>query len=370
MGLWQCAMEGVVMNDRLDLFDKFWLNKKVLITGHTGFKGSWLYYWLDQLGADVSGISLAPDTSPNLFDSLKLDRVGESHILDIRDAKNLANLIDSTGPEVVFHLAAQPLVKLGYQNPIETFDTNVMGTVNLLDGLRGSPNLKTVVMITTDKVYKNHGNDHVYCEVDELGGHDPYSASKAASELVIKSYVDSFFAPHVAISSVRAGNVIGGGDWAADRIIPDAIRAWSLKDRLSIRNPEYVRPWQHVLEPLYGYLKIAEKTYENSALAGSYNIGPDPSHSFSVRQLINLSQMIYGSGEVVINEESSLFRESSSLILNIDKLYNSFGIKPALSFDESVEMTINWYKKFLIGSNASNLCDDDIIFFKKIVDHV
>jgi CDP-glucose 4,6-dehydratase len=370
MGLRQCAMEGVVMNDRLDLFDKFWLNKKVLITGHTGFKGSWLYYWLDQLGADVSGVSLAPDTSPNLFDSLKLDQIGESHILDIRDAKNLANLINSASPEVVFHLAAQPLVKVGYQNPIETFDTNLMGTVNLLDGLRGLPNLKAVVMITTDKVYKNHGNDHVYCEGDELGGHDPYSASKAASELVIKSYADSFFAPHVSISSARAGNVIGGGDWAADRIIPDAIRAWSSKRCLSIRNPEYVRPWQHVLEPLYCYLKIAEKTYDNNALAGSYNIGPDPSHSFSVRQLINIAQMNYGTGEKVIDGESSPFIESSSLILNIEKLHNSFGIKPVLSFNQSVEMTINWYKEFLIGSSAPKLCDDDIILFKRIATNV
>jgi len=358
------------MNDHLDMFEKFWLNKKVLITGHTGFKGSWLYYWLNKLGAEVSGIALSPDISPNLFESLRLDQLGASHILDIRDGKKLAKLLRITNPEIVFHLAAQPLVKVGYQNPIKTFDTNVMGTVNLLDGLRDLPKLKTMVMVTTDKVYKNNGNNSAYSESDELGSYDPYSASKAASELVIKSYAESFFAPHIAVSSARAGNVIGGGDWAADRIIPDAIRAWSSKKVLAIRNPEYIRPWQHVLEPLYGYLKIAEKTYSSSILAGSYNIGPNPLKITNVHQLIKMAQKAYGSGEIVINRDPSSFLESPSLILNIEKLHSTFGIFSVLSVNQSVEMTINWYKQFALGSSASKLCENDIIFFKEIINNV
>ena len=357
------------MNDNLDIFDKFWLNKKVLITGHTGFKGSWLYYWLSQLGADVAGIALSPEARPNLFEALRLNQIGSSHMSDIRDEKNLTKLIKKINPEIVFHLAAQPLVKVGYIHPIKTFDTNIMGTANLLNGLREISNLKAIIMVTTDKVYKNGCNDHIYCEEDELGGYDPYSASKAASELVIRSFSESFFSPHVAISTARAGNVIGGGDWAVDRIIPDAIRAWASKSCLTLRNPEYVRPWQHVLEPLYGYLKIAEKTYESSGLAGSYNIGPDPSQSFNVRQLVEIAQKIYGGGEININSDSSAFRESSSLILSVEKLRRSFGIKPTLSFMQSVEMTINWYKNFSLGFSARNLCDDDIRFFKGVLNN-
>lgn len=357
------------MINQFDLFDKFWLNKRVLVTGHTGFKGSWLYYWLNLLGAEVHGIGLAPNTSPNLFEGLKLNNVGFSKILNIRNFHKLADHVAYIRPEIVFHLAAQPLVSAGYENPIKTFDTNIMGTANLLQALINSPSLQAVVIATTDKVYKNSDENFAFREGDELGGHDPYSASKAASELIIKSYADSFFSSRkVAISTARAGNVIGGGDWAKNRIIPDAIRSWSSGKPLIIRNPNFVRPWQHVIEPIYAYLKIAQQTTGINTLAGSYNVGPDSSQALTVIELVEIAQKLYGGGLVVLSENKDQFHESKALTLNTDKLRRAFGISPYLNNRQSLELTVNWYKEFSRGSNPCKLCENNIIFFKKLID--
>ena len=254
----------------------FWQNKRVLVTGQSGFKGSWMVIWLQQMGAKVCGVSLPPQTAPNLFTLASIEALcEESHFCDIRDAKHLENTMAAFQPDIVFHLAAQALVRASYADPLDTFATNVMGTAHLLEAIRLISDVKVALMITTDKVYKNREWIWPYREEDPLGGHDPYSAGKAASEMVIESYYQSFLKHQdKAIASVRAGNVIGGGDWSADRLIPDAIRAWQNKQVLNIRNPEAIRPWQHVLEPLSGYLLLAEKLWQNPEKTGAYNFGP------------------------------------------------------------------------------------------------
>ncbi|MFY8051770.1 MAG: CDP-glucose 4,6-dehydratase, partial [Armatimonadaceae bacterium] len=253
----------------------FWNGKRVVITGHTGFKGSWLTLWLSQLGAKVTGIALEPCTTPSIFNEANIAECCDHHVCDIRDAAKTASLIKAANPEIIFHLAAQPLVRLSYREPLETFASNVMGTANVLNALRECPDCRTAVMITTDKVYHNREWAWPYREDDTLGGHDPYSASKAACEIVINSFRQSFLNDAgVAVASVRAGNVIGGGDWSEDRLIPDAVRAWTSGQTLSIRRPDSVRPWQHVLEPLRGYIELAEKLHETPSLAGAYNFGP------------------------------------------------------------------------------------------------
>ena len=235
--------------------NEFWRRKKVLITGHTGFKGSWLAIWLSSLQADVVGISLPPQNRDNLFDLTKLTDKIDSHLIDIRDSNAVSKIISKTKPEVVFHLAAQALVRPSYKDPLLTFETNIMGSANVLNALRGLPTVKVVVAVTTDKVYRNLEHFYPYRETDVLGGFDPYSASKAASELVISCLRDSYLSDQgVGVASARAGNVIGGGDWSEDRLIPDAIKAWNLNMPLEIRRPNAYRPWQHVLEPLNGYL--------------------------------------------------------------------------------------------------------------------
>lgn len=253
-----------ISNHKAHNLAAFFNGKKVLITGHTGFKGSWLALWLQQLGAQVTGIALPPATTPNIFSLLGFHQPSpinhhlSSYYHDIRDAAGLAARVKEAEPEIVFHLAAQPLVRASYREPLTTFATNVMGTANLLDALRGVTSVRTVVAVTTDKVYRNIEHPYPYREEDPLGGHDPYSASKAASELIVSSYRDAFLAEQgVAIATARAGNVIGGGDWSEDRLIPDAVRAWQSDQPLDIRRPDAIRPWQHVLEPLAGYMALA-----------------------------------------------------------------------------------------------------------------
>ncbi len=254
----------------------FWRGRRVLLTGHSGFKGSWLTLWLHRLGAVVTGVSLPPETAPNIFTDADIGALCDSHFCDIRAAAPLAELVRAARPEVVLHLAAQPLVRASYREPRETFATNVMGTVNVLDALRGLDGVRVAVMVTTDKVYRSQEAPRPYREDDALGGHDPYSASKAASEMAIASYRDAFLsAQGVAVASARAGNVIGGGDWSEDRIIPDAVRAWQAGQTLEVRRPQAIRPWQHVLEPLAGYLTLAQALWQRPALADSYNFGPE-----------------------------------------------------------------------------------------------
>ncbi len=342
----------------------FWCGKRVLITGHTGFKGSWLVLLLNRMGAKVNGISLPPVITPNLFDLAHIASLCDSHFGDIRDANNLAAHIKIAEPEIVFHLAAQPLVRVSYRNPLETFAVNIMGTANVLDALRGST-VQVAVMITTDKVYRNNEWPWPYREDDALGGHDPYSASKAACEIVIDSYRKAFFAEQgVALASVRAGNVIGGGDWSEDRLIPDAVRAWQSGSVLHIRRPDAVRPWQHVLEPLTGYLVLAQQLWANADLAGAYNFGPRTDEAASVREVIELARTAYGSGEVQYGNGSEGPHEAGRLVLEIAKAKQQLGFQPRLSLAEAVQRTMAWYRAQHNGSDVRRLSEEDIAAYE------
>lgn len=346
----------------------FWSGKRVFVTGHTGFKGSWLTLWLNRLGAHVTGLSLVPNTQPNLFTSAKIARVCDSHFCDIRDERALASVLHAARPEIVFHLAAQPLVRAGYRDPLETFATNVQGTANLLQALRTSQGVRVAVMVTTDKVYRNKEWVWPYRESDELGGHDPYSASKAASELVISSYRDSFLATEgIAIATARAGNVIGGGDWSEDRLLPDAIRAWQVGATLEIRRPDAIRPWQHVLEPLSGYLSLAHALWEKPVLAGAYNFGPESADGgATVRQVIELARVAYEGGEVRYGQTLSGPHEASMLALDVSKARSLLGISSRLSLDECVSQTVRWYRDFNAGHQAYELCVDDLSSYEEL----
>lgn len=339
----------------------FWYNKKVLITGHTGFKGAWLSLWLSRLGAVVTGIALPPETDPNLYTLALVNDYVNSHECDIRDADKVANIIRSADPEIVFHLAAQPLVRSSYQDPLATFATNVQGTAHVLDAVRILNNIRVVVAITTDKVYRNLEHSFPYRESDHLGGHDPYSASKAASELVISSYRDAFLNEQgVAVASARAGNVIGGGDWAEDRLLPDAVRAWSTDQQLYIRRPQAIRPWQHVLEPLAGYLRLAEKLHERPDLDGAYNFGPQTHEAATVSEVIELASAAFGHGEVTWGDGTEGPHEAGWLALEIAKARAILGFKPCWTLEEAVERTMNWYQRQLAGESARELCLTDI----------
>ena len=344
----------------------FWKGKRVLVTGHTGFKGAWMALWLQRLGAEVTGISLPPETTLNLFSLAKVDAVTESYFCDIRDATTIAGLVKKAHPEIVFHLAAQALVHASYRDPLTTFATNVQGTANVLDALRPLDSVQAVVAVTTDKVYKNLEQFYPYRETDALGGHDPYSASKAASEIVIASYRDSYLNEKgIAVASARAGNVIGGGDWSADRLIPDAIRAWDAQHPLQIRRPQSTRPWQHVLEPVFGYLKLAEQLFKQPAVAGAYNFGPQTHEAATVREVVELAQSAYGVGEVVWGDGIAGPHEAGWLALEIAKARTVLGVKPCWALAESVQRTIHWYRQLHDGADALALCQSDIIAYEK-----
>lgn len=341
----------------------FWQNKRVLVTGHSGFKGSWMVVWLKQMGAEVCGVSLPPHTNPDLFTLAGIEELcEENHFCDIRDAKLLEKIMVAFQPELVFHLAAQALVRASYADPLATFATNVMGTAHVLEAIRQSPSVKVALLITTDKVYQNREWIWPYREEDPLGGHDPYSASKAASELVIESYHRSFLQDQTkAIASARAGNVIGGGDWSTDRLIPDAIRAWQNKETLHIRHPEAIRPWQHVLEPLSGYLLLAEKLWQQPEQTGAYNFGPLPSEAATVREVIDLASTSFVGAKVRFDQpnESSL-HEAKWLALETAKAKHTLNYEPRWGLSASVGRTIDWYQKQYQGADARQLCLQDI----------
>lgn len=342
------------------------LQTSILITGHTGFKGSWLALWLKKIGAEVIGLSLPPDTKPNLYEEAKvIELIDRDYKIDLARAENIPKLIQiftKHKPEIVFHLAAQSLVRRSYREPVWTWASNVMGTVHLLEAIRLTKTAKVVIVVTTDKVYRNKSWIYPYRETDELGGKDPYSASKGATEFAAASYRDSFFREKgIALATVRAGNVIGGGDWAEDRLIPDAVRAWSKGESLIVRNPDHVRPWQHVLEPLWGYMLLAMRLIENPDIAGSYNFGPEPNEVFSVREVIERSRKIWNDkAEVIWGEGQRGPHEEKLLTLDISKAREVLGYVPKWRFDIGLERTINWYKNFYSGKHARELCFRDI----------
>jgi len=357
-------MEGLdLMTDTAER--NFWRGRRVLLTGHTGFKGSWLSLWLHRLGAEVTGIGLRPITAPSLFELAAVGESMDSHICDIRDAAGIAAIVRKAGPEIVFHLAAQPLVRASYRSPLDTFSTNVQGTANVLDALRTLDGVRVAVVVTTDKVYQNHEHSRPYSEDDAFGGHDPYSASKAAAELVVASYRDSFLVGKgVAVATARAGNVIGGGDWSEDRLIPDAIRAWTAGEVLFVRRPPAVRPWQHVLEPLSGYLRLAERLWQDPTLAGAYNFGPNTNESATVREVISKARDIFGKGEIAWGDGSDGPHEAGLLTLEITKAQRTLGIVPQWGLSESVRHALDWYRRQSLGGHAKELCESDITDFE------
>ena len=346
--------------------NSFWNGKNILVTGHTGFKGAWLCFWLQRMGAKVTGIALEPNTNPSLFNLINISNTINNFICDIREPIGLAKIVQKVQPEFVFHLAAQPLVGVSYKYPLETYNTNVMGTANLLEALRSIQSLKVVIMVTTDKVYRNLENNEPFKETDYLGGHDPYSASKAASEIVIDSYRSAYFANRgVSIATARAGNVVGGGDWATDRLIPDAIRAWSSNKPLKVRHPNAVRPWQHVLEPINGYLLLAQHLWSKPEDAGPYNFGPSAELAETVEKVINLARKNFGKGEIIYEEQIKVFHESPWLSLDTTKVNQILGLKPRWTLNETIQKSINWYVNNNDGKSARDLCFEDINEFEK-----
>jgi len=332
---------------------KYYSGKKIFLTGHTGFKGSWLLQILTMLGAKVKGYSLSPTYKDDLFNVIQGDKICDSVIADLRDRARLKAEIVDFQPDFVFHLAAQPLVRLSYTIPSETFEVNAIGTANLLDGIRYLNNKCTIVLITTDKVYHNNEWDYPYRENDRLGGYDPYSASKACTELVIDSYINSFFNKtqydtHLKdISITRAGNVIGGGDWSKDRLMPDIARALSHKKEIIVRNPSAVRPWQHVLEPLVAYLILGAKQSEFPQIySGAYNIGPKSTDTLSVKEMLELAIKSWGEGSFRIEKDSNQLHEAGLLKLDSSKISNRLGWQPKWDASLAVENTMLWYKTF------------------------
>ena len=343
----------------------FWRNKRVLVTGHSGFKGSWLTLWLRKLGAEVTGVSLQPDSAPSLFEHAQVAAACSSHFADIRDQQAIVSAIHQARPQIVLHLAAQSLVRRSYRQPVLTFDTNVMGTAHVLEALRELDDVRVAVVVTTDKVYRNREWPWPYREDDPLGGHDPYSASKAASEIVVASYRHAFLtARGVAVASARAGNVIGGGDWSEDRLLPDAIRAWQRGERLEVRRPEAVRPWQHVLEPLSGYLDLAARLWDQPSLAGAYNFGPHTHEAATVREVIELARVAYGQGDVKYGAGDEGPHEANWLALEIAKARAILGNAPRWDLTTGVNRTVAWYRAHHAGADAAALCEADINDFE------
>lgn len=346
----------------------FWRGKRVLLTGHTGFKGGWLALWLKKLGAVVTGIALPPNTTPNLFELAGVSEGMGSHYCDIRDAAAVTAIIRGARPEIVFHLAAQPLVLPSYRDPVATFACNVMGTAHVLDALRGLDSVRVAVMVTTDKVYRNLEHPYPYREDDALGGHDPYSASKAASEIVIASYRDAFLVQQgVAVASARAGNVIGGGDWSEDRLIPDVVRACQSSQPLEIRRPHAIRPWQHVLEPLAGYLALAKKLWFQTELAGPYNFGPHTHQAATVCQVVELARTAWSEVEVIYGDGGNGRHEASWLALEIAKAREALGVNPKWTLAEAVTCTMAWYRAQHEGADALALCQADIAAYEALI---
>lgn len=349
-----CALESMVIMN-IDLFNNFYKGKRVLVTGHTGFKGSWLSIWLHELGAEVIGIGLEPFTERDNYVLSGIGKKIKADIrADIRDGQKMKDIFKEYQPEIVFHLAAQPLVRLSYDKPVETYETNVMGTINIMEAIRCTECVKVAVMITTDKCYENKEQIWGYRENEPMGGYDPYSSSKGAAEIAISSWRRSFFNPsdfgkkhQVSMASVRAGNVIGGGDWALDRIIPDCIKALEAGKDIDIRSPKAIRPWQHVLEPLSGYMLLAQKMWnEPTKYCEGWNFGPLPESISTVWEVASKVVENYGSGKLNDVADPNALHEAKLLMLDISKAKFQLGWEPRMNISQCIELTVDWYRRY------------------------
>lgn len=343
----------------------FWRDKRVLVTGHTGFKGSWLSQWLLKLGARVSGLSLPPDTEPSLFVISGLGARMESMMIDVREREAVRDAVRSARPEIVFHLAAQSLVRRSFQQPVDTFDTNVMGTVHLLDAISACETVQSAVIVTSDKCYANLEQGQACREDDAMGGDDPYSASKGCAELVVAAWRHSFFdggsgRRRVALASARAGNVLGGGDWATDRLVPDCIRAFLAGQVVRLRNPSAVRPWQHVLEPLGGYLALAEHLYEGGEVAEGWNFGPASQDARPVSWVTDHVARLWSDTAKWQVDETEHPPEALSLYLDASKARARLGWRPQLDLSRALEWTVEWYRRVHQGEHAGHVSDEQI----------
>ena len=367
------ALEGLGMNK------DFWTGKRVFLTGHTGFKGGWLSLWLQSLGAEVIGYALNPPTKPNLFEVAGVAKGMTSIIGDIRDLEKLQNSMRSARPEIVIHMAAQPLVRLSYIEPVETYATNVMGTVHLLESARHAPSVKVVLVITSDKCYENKEWPWGYRECEPMGGQDPYSNSKGCVELIAASYRSSFFnsltnvsksVVGVALATARAGNVIGGGDWAADRLVPDILRAFEKGQPVTCRNPNATRPWQHVLEPLSGYLTLAERLFtDGKVYAEGWNFGPNDDDNRTVQWIVEQMAGNWGNGASWQVDAGKHPHEANFLKLDISKAKSRLGWQPLLPLTLALKQTTTWHQAWLADKNMNKLCLDQILQYSVVLNN-
>lgn len=355
----------------IDIFDNFFRGKRVLVTGHTGFKGSWLSIWLHELGTEVVGVSQEPFTNR---DNFVLSGIGNKIMVDLRanicDGQKMKEIFQKYQPEIVFHLAAQPLVRYSYEQPVETYEANVMGTIHVMEAIRATKSVKVGVMITTDKCYDNKEQMLGYKEDDPFGGYDPYSSSKGACEIAIQSWRRSFFNPeeygkkhHVSLASVRAGNVIGGGDWALDRIIPDCIKALEQNKVIEIRSPKAIRPWEHVLEPLSGYMLLAKKQWEQpTEYCEGWNFGPESESVSTVWDVATELVKNYGKGELKDSSDPNAVHEAKLLMLDITKAKTKLGWKPRMNMQQCMALVADWYKRYR-SDDVYQLCVEEITKF-------
>jgi CDP-glucose 4,6-dehydratase len=358
VGRWEGTLEDMV---------KSWQGRRVFLTGHTGFKGSWLALWLSKVGAQIRGYALDPGTDPNLFTLASVDKVIDDVRGDIRNYAKLEASMTEFKPEVVFHLAAQPLVRRSYADPVGTYSTNVMGTVNLLEAIRKTPSVRSVLCVTTDKCYENQEWVWPYRENDPLGGHDPYASSKACAEIVVAAYRSSFFPVelmrehNVALATARAGNVIGGGDWSEDRLIPDLIRGFESGHPVMIRRPNAIRPWQHVLDPLHGYIVLAEKLLAEPAnFASAFNFGPGEEDAWPVERIASKLAHMWGGGATWRKDSEPSPHETNVLRLDASKARLLLGWKPRLNIETALEWTVAWYSAAHQGANMAEVTEKQI----------
>ncbi len=353
MGFWQAWLETMVVSP------SFWAGRRVLITGHTGFKGAWLALALNRLGAKVSGYALAPEGPDSLFQVAGVEADLEHHVVgDIRDFDSVSAAMATIRPEIVFHLAAQALVRPSYDDPVETFDVNVMGTIKVMEAARAVPGLRAMLIVTSDKSYENVGQLWGYRETDRMGGHDPYSASKGAAEIAAEAMRRSFFGQpgSAAVASVRAGNVIGGGDWSRDRLVPDIMRGFLAGESVTIRNPDAVRPWQHVLDPVLFYILVAQRLCEDAqSFSGGWNVGPGPDGEVDVATLVAELARLWGGDRQWRIEPSVNKHEAAFLTLDCTKARRLLGWKPALTFDAGLELTSQWYRQWSDGADMRSV---------------